>query len=100
MSRKAPPILDAVNVDQLRADIDSGKTGDKIPFPDPAAAPLGTDAEAAGYPPSRRELRMEMINQAGSPVSTNWPEDTIGIVAYCAAVLIIGLAIVAIVLLA
>ncbi|HYG88076.1 MAG TPA: hypothetical protein VD978_17645 [Azospirillum sp.] len=33
---------------RLRYDIDSGRTGDKIPFPDPAAAPLGTDAEAAG----------------------------------------------------
>ena len=100
MNRKPPPILRAVNVDQLRADIDSGRTGDKIPFPDPAAAPLGTDAEAAGFPPTRRELRMEMINQAGSPVSTSWPDDTVGIVAYCVAVLIVGSAIVAIVLLA
>jgi len=35
---------------QLRADIDSGKTGDKVAWPDPAAAPLGTDEEAAGTP--------------------------------------------------
>jgi hypothetical protein len=62
MSRKAPPILEAENVDQLRARIDSGSAGDKVPFPDPAAAPLGTDAEAEGYPPTRRELRLEMIN--------------------------------------
>ncbi len=39
---------------QLRHDIDSGRTGDKIPFPDPAAAPLGTDEEAAGTPVSGR----------------------------------------------
>lgn len=45
----------APNVDQLRAAIDSGATGDKVAFPDPAAAPLGTDAEAAGASPSSAE---------------------------------------------
>lgn len=35
-------------VEQLRADIDSGRTGDKVAYPDPAAAPLGADDEAAG----------------------------------------------------
>jgi hypothetical protein len=33
---------------QLRRDIDGGATGDKVNWPDPAAAPLGTDEEAAG----------------------------------------------------
>jgi hypothetical protein len=33
---------------QLRGKIDAGETGDKVPFPDPAAAPLGTDDEAGG----------------------------------------------------
>jgi hypothetical protein len=33
---------------RLRADIDRGRTGDKVDWPDPAAAPLGTDDEAAG----------------------------------------------------
>jgi hypothetical protein len=37
---------------QLRDDIDSGRTGDKAPGFDPAAAPLGTDEEAGGTPPS------------------------------------------------
>ncbi len=37
--------------DRLRADIDTGRTGDKTDFSDPAAAPLGTDAEAGGVPP-------------------------------------------------
>jgi hypothetical protein len=32
----------------LRQAIDSGKTADKVPGLDPAAAPLGTDAEAGG----------------------------------------------------
>jgi hypothetical protein len=38
--------------EQLRADIDSGRTGSKISKGDPAASPLGTDDEAAGTPPS------------------------------------------------
>jgi hypothetical protein len=37
---------------QLRHDIDSGRTGDKVAGFDPAVAPLGTDEEAAGTPPS------------------------------------------------
>ena len=41
--------------DRLRKDIDRGKSGDKVGFPDPAAAPLGTDDEAAGNPPSEEE---------------------------------------------
>lgn len=36
----------------LKADIDSGRTGDKNPGFDPGLAPLGTDDEAAGTPPS------------------------------------------------
>lgn len=35
---------------RLRDDIDRGATGDKIAFSDPAAVPLGTDAEAGGTP--------------------------------------------------
>ena len=34
--------------DQLRGDIDAGRTGDKVGGFDPAAAPLGADDEAAG----------------------------------------------------
>ena len=36
------------NWSREKARIDAGKTGDKVPWPDPAAAPLGTDAEAGG----------------------------------------------------
>lgn len=36
------------NVAKLRDRIDHGEAGDKVDFPDPAAAPLGTDEEAAG----------------------------------------------------
>jgi hypothetical protein len=54
------------NADQLRAAIDSGKTGDKVAFPDPAAAPLGTDAEAAGAPPASAELHQAFTAETGS----------------------------------
>ena len=44
--------------DRIRKDIDRGRSGDKTDYPDPAAAPLGTDAEAGGNPPSEEELRI------------------------------------------
>lgn len=44
------------NTDQLRDDINKGRTGDKVCFPDPAAAPLGTDDEAAGCPPTPEQV--------------------------------------------
>jgi len=43
-------------VEQLRDDIDSGRTSDKVAHPDPAAAPLGADDEAGGNPPSPDQL--------------------------------------------
>jgi hypothetical protein len=43
---------------KLREDIDRGRGGDKIDWRDPAAAPLGTDDEAAGTPPTPEQLRM------------------------------------------
>jgi hypothetical protein len=36
--------------EQLRHDIDRGRTSDKVDAIDPAVAPLGTDEEAAGTP--------------------------------------------------
>jgi|GEM_PF-3134137 len=42
--------------EQLRRDIDSGRTGDKAPGLDPAAAPLGTDEEAGGAGPTAAEI--------------------------------------------
>jgi len=40
--------MTATTTDAYRDRIDAGETGDKIAFPDPATAPLGTDEEAAG----------------------------------------------------
>ena len=44
------------NVERLRRAIDTGKTGDKASFSDPAAAPLGTDEEAGGTPPTPEQV--------------------------------------------
>jgi hypothetical protein len=49
--KKAPE-----NWAQARARIDRGATGDKIANPDPAAAPLGTDAEAGGAATAGEEI--------------------------------------------
>lgn len=49
----------ARNPAQLRGDIQSGVTGDKRAGFDPAAAPLETDAEAAGTPLSDDHLAPE-----------------------------------------
>ena len=43
-----PPNAEA---QRLRDSIDKGLSGDKVPAADPAAAPLGTDDEAAGTRP-------------------------------------------------
>jgi hypothetical protein len=42
--------------EQLRIAIDSGLADDKVRYPDPAAAPLGTDSEAAGTPPTAEQV--------------------------------------------
>jgi hypothetical protein len=50
---------------KLKADIDAGQTGDKVPSSDPGLAPLGTDDEAAGHPPSPKERAMAAANERG-----------------------------------
>jgi hypothetical protein len=53
---------------QLRHDIDSGRTGEKVAAPDPAAAPLGTDDEAAGTPPSCAAVAIARRAELKDPV--------------------------------
>jgi hypothetical protein len=71
-AEKGPPMSDG-SADRLRHHIDRGRTHDKVDYPDPAAAPLGTDDEAGGAtsatarydkPPGRRG----MAPRDGSPV--------------------------------
>ena len=53
---------------QLRHDIDTGRTGEKVAAPDPAAAPLGTDDEAAGTPPSAEAVAMARDAELKDPI--------------------------------
>ena len=52
-----PPPMEANSTSaQLKGDIDSGRTGDKNAVFDPALSPLGTDDEAAGFPPKPEQV--------------------------------------------
>lgn len=62
--------LDGPTSAKLRHDIDRGRGGDKVDVIDPAAAPLGTDDEAAGTPPSREALQIAYNNEIGSRPSS------------------------------
>jgi hypothetical protein len=46
------PQPERATTEQLRHDIDTGRTYDKVSAPDPALCPLGTDEEAGGTPTS------------------------------------------------
>lgn len=45
--------------DQIRDAIDSGATGEKVGHSDPAAVPLGSDAEAGGNSPTPAERSLQ-----------------------------------------
>lgn len=70
-----PTDADRPTADSLRADIDSGRTHDKVAHPDPAAAPLGTDAEAAGAPPDPGQVesarRQETARHVAEPAAAD-----------------------------
>ena len=78
--------------EQLRADIDRGQTRDKVPFPDPAAAPLGTDAEAAGTPTSPEALASERRQSVDRPEEDK-PRRNSQVVAWLVGLLIAALAV-------
>jgi hypothetical protein len=57
-------------VDQLGADVDRGRTGDKVAGSDFAAAPLGADEEAAGTPVSSQQATAAQLHEASSEHTT------------------------------
>jgi hypothetical protein len=57
----------AATLEQLRKDIDSGRTRDKVTGPDPAAAPLGADEEAAGTPLSPHRATLARDGAVDAP---------------------------------
>jgi hypothetical protein len=87
--------MKAPTSDQLRDRIDSGRTGG-IGFPDPAAAPLGTDDEAAGTPPTEAERRLAAASNPELPA----PRPRTGIWRYLAAMGFVAVVLILVVLLA
>lgn len=71
--------------DHLRRRIDHGELGDKVNFPDPAAAPLGTDDEAAGHPPTAYERALADEQDRAAPA----PHPTGGMLGFTALMLLI-----------
>jgi hypothetical protein len=56
---EAPPLeSERSTTAMLKADIDSGATGDKTAVFDPGLSPLGTDDEAAGRPASEKRIAL------------------------------------------
>src|SRR3974390_3145462 len=87
------------NPDLLRCMIDAGKTFDKVCFSDPSAAPLGTDDEAGGFPPSAAQvgeaIRLEtwpLANAAapGTVQESVWPR-IVPLLVYALAAAAVGL---------
>ena len=75
--RHAHQFVAADTVERLRSEIDSGQAGDKVNFGDPAAAPLGSDEEAAGTPPDRAAIararqqevvRRPLVRRTAAPI--------------------------------
>ncbi len=71
--RKQDDVPETSTSDQLRSDIDHGRTRDKVNFPDPAAAPLGTDEEAAGTPVSGKDVSAARRAERGVPTPAAEP---------------------------
>lgn len=78
MSDKRPPPSPTSAAARLKHAIDSGNTGDKVNYPDPAAAPLGTDDEAAGITPSltEKEIDPEIVRRPQS--QRGWIRESLG----------------------
>ncbi len=78
------------SVDMLRSQIDAGRTSDKVAGFDPAAAPLGTDEEAAGTPITSAALSLALQNEVD--LNSRSDEDGgKGVYLYFGAVILISL---------
>lgn len=60
------PVGTEPKAQELKGAIDSGLTGDKVAYPDPGAAPLGTDDEAAGTPDTAARVRTALRQEVGT----------------------------------
>jgi hypothetical protein len=55
-----------------RGKIDAGRGIDKLPPPDLATAPLGTDEEAAGAPAMHKEIAQARSTEHAFAAQTSW----------------------------
>ena len=60
-----------LNWSQARDRIDRGETGDKKAIEDPAAAPLGTDAEAGGFSTGGEHIARSAAAEEAGPKARN-----------------------------
>nr|WP_244645340.1 hypothetical protein [Salinarimonas ramus] len=60
----------------LKADVDSGRTGDKNAVFDPGTSMLGTDDEVAGNPPSPERVRLAREEAARNAPKVDAPAGT------------------------
>ena len=56
----------------MRGKIDVERGIDKLPRPDLATAPLGTDEEAAGAPPMHKEIAQARWTEHGFAAQSSW----------------------------
>ncbi|AWN43507.1 hypothetical protein [Methylobacterium durans] len=63
----APGPSDRPTTAQLKADIDSGRTGDKVAHYDPGLSQLGTDDEAAGRPNEAHRIAAARQQESAAP---------------------------------
>jgi hypothetical protein len=89
----------ASNWSQVRDRIDRGETGDKVAVADPAVAPLGTDAEAAGTPLAGAAVARSAAAEQAAPAAQDHSSRRTGwLVLVLAALLVAGVAILALAL--
>ena len=80
-------------IDQLREAIDRGGAADKVNAADPAAAPLGADDEAAGYPPQPAEILRSFGQEIiGTPPGPRRPSASIAVAVFVVIVLLAAVA--------
>jgi hypothetical protein len=75
---------------KLKDDINRGRGGDKVNMFDPAAAPLGTDDEAAGTPPSPAEIQQSHDMEIRAPLVSSERDNDHAVAIYIG--LVVGLA--------
>src|SRR4051794_30334752 len=93
-----PPPSEQPTSAMLKAEIDSGRTGDKVGVLDPGLSSLGTDDEAAGRPPSpfrvalaRFHETVERWSDRGRRGGTSDQNRDVTLIAFLGALVVVGL---------